>query len=165
MESNGQTQSDAKMKFNPNDPKHWKDFDPFAKAEGYVDGKSEASIARARANTINKKGKKDSDEIRKKKSESKIGRKKPEHAAILSGRKRPDYAKKMKGRQAGALNPSSKAYIITEPNGKKYEIKSLKTFAENLGKPVVTAREMATGKYPNNTAIRGAWAGWKIIEK
>lgn len=153
------------MKFNPNNPKYWKDFDPFAKAEEYIDGKSEASIARARANTINKKGKKDSDEIRKRKSQGQTGRKKPEHAAILLGRKRPEFAKKMKGKQKGALNGNSKTYIVTEPNGKTYEIRSLKTFAESLQKPVITAREMAMGKYPNNIAIRGAWAEWKIVEK
>lgn len=112
-----------------------------------------------------KLGKKENDTTRLKKSLSKLGKKRPEHSECLTGRKRPEYAEKMKGKQAGALNPMSKTYIITEPNGKTYEIKSLKTFAENLDKPVVTAREMAMGKYPNNTAVRGAWAGWKIVEK
>lgn len=32
------------MKFNPNDPKHWKDFDPFQKATEFVDGKSERIV-------------------------------------------------------------------------------------------------------------------------
>ena len=152
------------MKFNPNDPKYWKDFDPFSKAINFIDGKSEATIARERANRL-KKGRKDSDEAKHKKSIAHTGKKRPEHSAKLSGRRKPDFSKLMKGKQTGALNAMSKTYIITEPNGKTYEIKSLKTFAESLGKPVVTAREMAMGKYPGNISKRGAWAGWKIIEK
>jgi len=31
-------------KFNPNDPKYWKEFDPFEKSNEYIDGKSETSI-------------------------------------------------------------------------------------------------------------------------
>jgi hypothetical protein len=112
-----------------------------------------------------KLGKKESDTTKLKKSVSKIGKKRPDHSEKLTGRKRPEYAKLMKGKQAGAFNPMSKTYIVTEPNGKTYEITSLKTFAESLSKPVVTAREMATGKYSDNTSHRGAWAGWKIVEK
>jgi hypothetical protein len=112
-----------------------------------------------------KLGKKENDTTKLKKSVSKIGKKRPGHAEKLTGRKRPEFAKLMKGKQAGELNPMSKTYIITEPNGKTYEITSLKTFAENLGKPVVTAREMAMGKYPGNTSKRGAWANWIIIQK
>lgn len=152
------------MKFNPNDPKHWKDFDPFEKAEEYVDGKSEAYIARAKSNTY-KRGVKDSDETRRKKSLAHMGVKKPEHSAILKGRKRPEFSEKMKGKQVGENNGNSHAYEITEPNGKNYIIYGLKGFAKKLKKPYITAYEMATGKYPNYTAIKGAWAGWKIIEK
>ena len=112
-----------------------------------------------------KLGKKENQSTRLKKSLSKLGKKRPDHAEKLSGRKRPEFAKTMKGKQSGALNSMSKTYIITEPDGKTYEIKSLKTFAEGLGKPVVSAREMATGKSPGNTSKKGAWAGWKIIEK
>jgi hypothetical protein len=112
-----------------------------------------------------KLGKKENDSTRLKKSLNKLGKKRPNHAEKLTGRKRPEYSKLMKGKQAGELNPMSKTYIITEPGGKTYEIKSLKTFAENLGKPVVTAREMAMGKYSGNTCKKGAWANWIIIEK
>lgn len=112
-----------------------------------------------------KLGKKENESTKLKKSLSKIGKKQPEHSAKLLGRKRPDFAEKMKGLQIGEKNGNSKTYSITEPNGDQYEIKSLKTFAEKLGKPVITAREMAMGKYPNNTSKRGAWANWIIVEK
>lgn len=153
------------MKFNPNDPKHWKDFDPFAKAEEFVDGKSETNIKRAKNNVLYKAGKKDSPELRKKKSVGQTGRIKPEFAKKMTGRKRPEFANMMKGKQIGELNGNSKTYIVTEPCGKTYEVIGLKNFSEKLNKPVVTAREMAMGKYPGNTSKRGAWSGWKIIEK
>lgn len=56
MEGNDKKKSGEKMKFDPNDPKHWKDFDPFAKATEYVDGKSEKSVQISRANRTVRKG-------------------------------------------------------------------------------------------------------------
>jgi hypothetical protein len=126
---------------------------------------NEGSINRRTSNILNKRGKKDSPEIKQRKSKGQLGRKKPEFAKKMTGRKRPEFAEKMKGKQKGELNPMSKVYIITEPDGTTYEIKSLKSFAENLNKPVVTAREMATGKSVGNTSKKGAWANWIIIEK
>ena len=41
------------IKFNPNDPKLWKDFDPTEQADEFVDGKSQGNINRATANRIN----------------------------------------------------------------------------------------------------------------
>ena len=38
------------IKFNPNDPKLWKDFNPSEQAEEFVDGKSQAHINRASKN-------------------------------------------------------------------------------------------------------------------
>lgn len=127
--------------------------------------KSDASVARSRANRIYKAGKKDSLKVRINKSEGQRGRIKPDHAEKLKGRKRPEFAKLMKGKQVGEKNGNSKTYIVTEPNGEEYEITSLKNFAERMKKPLVSAREMAMGKYPNNMCIKGAWAGWKIIKK
>ncbi len=124
-----------------------------------------ASVLRGVANTTYKKGKKDSAETRLKKSKAQTGKKRPEHSMKLSGRKRPEFAKKMKGKQVGELNGNSKQYVITEPNGKTYEIFGLKGFAKKLNKPFITAHEMAIGKYPDHISKRGAWAGWKIIEK
>lgn len=124
--------------------------------------KSDASIARSRSNRLNKKGKKDSLETRAKKSAGKTGKAKPEHAEKLKGRKRPEYAKLMKGKQVGEKNGNSKTYVVTEPCGKSYEVTSLKNFAKSLNKPLVTAREMAAGKYPDNKSKTGAWAGWTI---
>lgn len=40
------------IKFNPNDPKLWKDFDPTEQAEEFVDGKSQGDINRGTANRI-----------------------------------------------------------------------------------------------------------------
>ena len=40
------------IKFNPNDPKLWKDFDPTEQAEDFVDGKSQSDINRGTANRI-----------------------------------------------------------------------------------------------------------------
>lgn len=165
MEGDDEKESGKKMKFNPNDPKHWKDFDPFARATEYVDGKSEASIKRARSNRLYKTGIKDSDETKLKKSMSQTGRIKPDHAEKLRGRKRPEFAEKMKGKQVGENNGNSRAYEITEPNGKTYIIFGLKGFAKKLKKPFITAYEMATGKYPDHSSKKGAWAGWTIKEK
>ena len=114
---------------------------------------------------FNRTGMKDSASTRKKKSQAHMGKKRTDHSSLLSGRKRPEFAIKMKGRQKGELNGSAKTYIIQDPSGYQQEIKSLKTFCESIDKPTVTAREMASGKYPNNTAQRGAWAGWRIIFK
>ncbi len=124
-----------------------------------------ATIKRSQANTIHKKGKKDSLETRTKKSIAKTGLKKPYHSKKLKGRKRPEFAKTMLGKQVGEKNGKSNTYIITEPSGKTYEIAGLKGFAKKLNKPFITAYEMATGKYPGNTSKRGAWANWIIKEK
>jgi len=58
MEGDDEKESGKKMKFNPNDPKHWKDFDPFARATEYIDGKSEKSVQISRANRLYRVGKK-----------------------------------------------------------------------------------------------------------
>jgi hypothetical protein len=152
-------------KIDINDPSAWSLLDWDEQKIPEILKKDDASIARSRSNRLTKKGKKDSSETKERKSKGQTGRKKPDHAAKLSGRKRPEFSKKMKGVQTGELNGNSKTYIITEPGGEQYEIKSLKSFAESLGKPVVTAREMAMGKYPGNTSKRGAWANWIIVEK
>lgn len=62
------------MKFNPNDPKHWVDFDPFKQTNEYVDGKSEQAVIIATANV--QKGKQLS--FREKMRQAKLGIKRPD---------------------------------------------------------------------------------------
>jgi len=112
--------------------------------------------------SFDKTGIKESDATRRKKSQAHMGKKRPDHAEKMRGRKRPDFALKMRGKLMGDKNPRAKTYQIIEPNGQIYSITSLKNFAEGLGKPVISAREMASGRYPNHTAQRGAWQGWTI---
>ena len=113
----------------------------------------------------NRLGGKESAITRERKRKAHTGKKRPDHSRLLTGKKRPLFGLVMKGRQAGEKNARAKSYIVEDPQGNRQEITCLKTFCESLNKPTVTAREMASGEYPNNTARRGAWAGWRITFK
>ena len=109
-----------------------------------------------------KTGIKETPETVKKKADSHRGKKRPRQAQLLKGRKRPEFAKIMKGKLVGEKNPQAKEYIITDPLGNVYHIKSLSTFCKEMKLPLPTARDISYGKY---IPKRGKMVGWTIKHK
>lgn len=109
-----------------------------------------------------KTGIKESAETIKKKADGHRGKKRPRQSQLLSGRKRPEFAKIMKGKLIGEKNPQAKEYIVTDPHGNVYYIKSLSTFCKEMQLPLPTARDISYGKY---IPKRGKMVGWTIKHK
>lgn len=92
--------------FNPNDPKYWKDFDPFSKAEEFIDNKSEGKVGMARRNRIiaerhNKGVKKSAESIRKRKASM------PDQ----SGENNPFYGKSHKTETRAKISAKKKGSV------------------------------------------------------